>query len=83
LPVDGDERLDAGDLLRERLLLGLRMGELDPEPLRRDFHFDLYAEREPELRRLLDDEALVMDEGGIRLTRKGYLLCDAIAAMLL
>jgi oxygen-independent coproporphyrinogen-3 oxidase len=83
LPVGGGESLDAAELLSERLLLSVRMGELDPERLRTECDFDLWRVREPQLRQMLSEGALIMDNGGLRLTRKGYLLCDEIAAILL
>jgi len=82
LPVGGEEALDAAELRSERLLLGLRMGELDLERLRADLDLDLCSAREPVLRRLLGEGALMLENGVLRLTRKGYLLCDEIAALL-
>jgi oxygen-independent coproporphyrinogen-3 oxidase len=83
LPVDSEEHLSARDLVNERIFLGLRADGLDLRRLKSDYGLDLRACRQSELGGLLEEGLGVMTEGTLRLTAKGYLLCDEIARRLL
>jgi oxygen-independent coproporphyrinogen-3 oxidase len=82
LPVASAERLDERDAIRERILLGLRSGGLDLARLEQDLGDDLEA-RQTDTIRWMTDAALAIQEGRtIRLTSRGYALCDEICARL-
>jgi oxygen-independent coproporphyrinogen-3 oxidase len=83
VPVGGEERLGVQELTAERIFLGLRDGGLHPPRLARDLGYDLSGERGAVLRSLQQDGLAGMQAGVLRLTRKGYLVCDEIARRLL
>jgi oxygen-independent coproporphyrinogen-3 oxidase len=77
LPIDGAERLDAGQALAERLFLGLRTADGVPRAA-----LDARAAATPALRRRLDgwlaERLLEADGDRVRLTERGFLLSDAL-----
>ena len=81
-PVAAEERLGAGQMLRERIFLGLRTGRLALDRLADDFGEDVVAERHAVLRGLLEEGLADLDGRTLRLTRPGFLLCDEIGARL-
>jgi oxygen-independent coproporphyrinogen-3 oxidase len=83
LPVEGEERIGTGDMLHERILLSLRSGALDVAGLRSELGYDLMTERGDIVRWLLEEELAVLDGGALRLTARGYLVCDEICNRLL
>jgi oxygen-independent coproporphyrinogen-3 oxidase len=83
LPVEGEERIGTGDMLHERILLSLRSGALDVAGLRSGLGYDLMTERGDIVRWLLEEELAVLDGGALRLTARGYLVCDEICNRLL
>lgn len=83
LPVDSEEHLSARELANERIFLGLRADGLDLPRLKDEYGLDLAACRQSELSGLLEGGLGVMTEGMLRLTAKGYLLCDEIARRLM
>jgi oxygen-independent coproporphyrinogen-3 oxidase len=83
LPVASEERLTGADLINERIFLGLRSDGLRLSEVKEDFRFAFLA-RQQELVRALTDEGLaILEAGTLRLTPRGYLLCDEIGARLL
>ncbi len=81
LPLLSDEAISPQQLQTERIFLGLRSDGLDLQQLKQDFGLDL-LETKGELIAALKDSVSV--EGAtLRLTRKGYLLCDEICSRLL
>jgi coproporphyrinogen III oxidase-like Fe-S oxidoreductase len=81
-PGEAEERLGAGQMLRERIFLGLRSGGLDLDRLAADFGKDAVAERDAVLRGLLEERLAILDGRTLRLTRPGFVLCDEIGARL-
>jgi oxygen-independent coproporphyrinogen-3 oxidase len=78
LPVGGRERIGIREMVNERIFLGLRSGGLDLAGLAADLGYDLVT-RQREMLRWLTGADLAWAEGGIlRLTAKGYLLCDEV-----
>ncbi|MBI2561664.1 MAG: hypothetical protein HYW08_04545 [candidate division NC10 bacterium] len=69
-------------MLRERIFLGLRSNGLDLPGLVSDFGYDLEARQEGQVRWLIEEKMAVLEEGILRLTSKGYLVCDEICGML-
>ncbi len=82
-PAESEEQLKSKELLEEQVLLGLRCGGLDLGRLAGDFGVDL-AERCGGVLRQLAQEHLASFTGGVlRLTPKGFVVCDEIAGRLL
>jgi oxygen-independent coproporphyrinogen-3 oxidase len=83
LPVAGRERIGIRDMVSERIFLGLRSSGLDLAGLAADLGYDL-ATRQPEMLSWMTEADLACAEGGIlRLTAKGYVLCDEICGRVL
>lgn len=82
LPVESQEHVGGPAMLRERIFLGLRSNGLDLPGLVSDFGYDLEARQEGQVRWLIEEKMAVLEEGILRLTSKGYLVCDEICGML-
>jgi oxygen-independent coproporphyrinogen-3 oxidase len=80
LPVIGMEHLTVDQLLQEEIFLGLRSEGIDLGRFRTRFGKDLTTEHELEVRDLLKSSLAVVEDGKLRLTAKGYPLCDEICA---
>ncbi len=83
LPVAGREPIGIREMVSERIFLGLRSSGLDLASLAADLGYDL-ATRQREMLRWMTDADLACAESGIlRLTAKGYLLCDEVCRRVL
>ncbi len=80
LPVAGCESLTADQLRHEEFFLGLRSEGIDVSGFYRRHGRDLEIERGLQLDELISRELAVMENGRLRLTSKGYLVCDEICA---
>ncbi|HXG00221.1 MAG TPA: radical SAM family heme chaperone HemW [Bacteroidota bacterium] len=78
LPILQEETLDTVHLLEEEIFLGLRSDGVRLERLRHDA-----SQTRSLVASLIDEGAAMIENGILRLTRKGYLLCDEIAARLM
>lgn len=74
-PVDFSEEIDAGTRRRERIAFGLRLSEGIPS--------GLVADRRDEVESLIGHGLLAERDGRIRVTARGALLADGIAASLI
>jgi len=83
LPVVGMEHLTVGQLAEEEIFLGLRSEGIDLGGFRTRFGKDLIAEHELQVRDLLETSRAVVENGKLRLTAKGYPVCDEICASFL
>jgi oxygen-independent coproporphyrinogen-3 oxidase len=83
LPVDSEEQVGLKEMLNERIFLGLRSSGADLARLRQDFGYDLEALQGATMQWLLDEKMAVLEGDILRLTPKGYLLCDEICSKLL
>jgi len=81
LPVEMREEVSREQLCNERIFLGLRSSGVDLRRLEREF--DLPADRIALARALEGDGSAVLDGGTLRLTDRGYMLCDEIAARMM
>lgn len=77
-PILQQESLDAAHLLEEEIFLGLRSDGVRLQTLHRQA-----TPPRALIASLVDDGAAIIENGLLRLTRKGYLLCDEIAARLM
>jgi oxygen-independent coproporphyrinogen-3 oxidase len=83
LPVIGMEHLTIDQLIEEEIFLGLRSEGIDLSSFRTKFGKDLMMEHELRVRDLLETSLAVVEKGRLRLTSKGYPLCDEICASFL
>jgi oxygen-independent coproporphyrinogen III oxidase len=82
-PVSVTETLSERDLINERIFLGLRSDGLDLDMLQKELGFSMSAGQEDVVRGLLDEGHAVSDGRHLRLTLRGYVICDEICARLL
>lgn len=78
LPLSGGERLSETKLMEEAIFLGLRSEGIDFENIRRRFARDLLKENSSIISELIQKGLARMDDSRLRLTTKGYLVCDEI-----
>jgi oxygen-independent coproporphyrinogen-3 oxidase len=78
LPVAGEETLSSEQWLEETILLGLRSEGIHLAKFKKRFQRDLLEEFKTQIDGLLTDKLARIDEDRLRLTSKGYLLCDEI-----
>jgi len=83
LPVSGEERLSPDQLRTEEILLGLRSGGLDVGGFLRRHNRDLVTEHRMLVDDLLSTELAAFDGTTLRLTPKGYAVCDEICGAFL
>jgi oxygen-independent coproporphyrinogen-3 oxidase len=82
-PVSSRETMTRKDLINERIFLGLRSDGVNIGTLCRDFAIELNDSQKQIIRHLVDDRMAVVDRGSLRLTSKGYLLCDEVSERLM
>lgn len=77
-PVAGEEELTKEQLHDEAVFLGLRSDGIDVAGFRKRFQKDLLVEHKSTIDHLLASNLAIHEEGRLRLTAKGYSLCDEI-----
>jgi oxygen-independent coproporphyrinogen-3 oxidase len=82
-PVAGSETLTKTQLLDEAVMLGLRGEGLDLARLRASYGVDLLKRKCSEIEEFKSAGIVVLDGQTLRLTDRGYLLCDEICELLL
>ena len=65
-------------MMEEATFLGLRSEGIDFEQFRRRFARDLLTENSSLIAELIQQNHARMENGRLRLTAKGYLVCDEI-----
>jgi oxygen-independent coproporphyrinogen-3 oxidase len=83
LPVASEERLGGDALVNERIFLGLRSDGLRLAAVEKDFRFVFHSRQKELIRGLVEEGLAVLEYGNLRLTSRGYLLCDEIGERLL
>ena len=83
LPIVGMEHLTVDQLVEEEIFLGLRSEGIDLSRFRTRFGKDLISDHELQVRELLETSLAIVENGKLRLTSKGYPLCDEICATFL
>ncbi len=83
LPVSGSETVDREKMFNEAIFLGLRTGELNVSMLRQVYGVDLFSTRRETLTEFSNEGLIQINDRSITLTRRGFLVCDAIAESLL
>ncbi len=82
-PVAGSENVDKDTMFSEAVFLGLRTGELSATTLQQLYGVDMLSDRSEKLKMLSDEDLLHINDRRITLTRRGIMVCDAIAESLL
>jgi oxygen-independent coproporphyrinogen-3 oxidase len=83
LPLVSQEYVRTQELMHERVFLGLRSDGVDLGEFEREFGVSLVQTHDPVIRHLLTEEHAAMEGSRLRLTSKGFLLCDEISRRLL
>jgi len=83
LPLESAEDVGLKEMLNERIFLGLRSSGIDLVRLRRDCGYDLKSQQEDAVRWLLEEQMAILEGDTLRLTSRGYLLCDEVCGRLL
>ncbi len=83
LPISGEEILSEEQCFDERIMLGLRSDGIDYVALQKDFHYDFLTERQHLISELLANDLVNFFNNKLRLTNKGFLLCEEITQRLL
>jgi oxygen-independent coproporphyrinogen III oxidase len=78
LPIAENEHLTQSQLMEETIFLGLRSKGIDMEQFRHRFSRDLFTEYALKITELIRQGYARMDGNQLRLTSKGYVLCDEI-----
>jgi len=81
LPRAGREHLTETQFMEEAIFLGLRSEGIDMEQFRRRFSRNLSAENASIISELIQQGNARIENGRLRLTAKGYVLCDEICQM--
>jgi len=81
-PIAYEESVGPSELVHERILLGLRSSGLDLGRLHAELGYDLEAHQGELLRDVVADGLAVLHGRVLRLTSKGYMLCDEICTKL-
>ncbi len=82
-PIEGEERLSPEDLMLESLFLGLRTRKgIDLGIFRETNNLDLEKEKRETLQRLEDDGFIVIREGHLSPTLRGYAMADSLPLIL-
>ncbi len=82
-PVSGSELLSPSQLYDEAVMLGLRSGGIDLHRVRSEYDVDLLSIQKPLIDQLQAEQLVSLEKSILRLTDKGFLLCDEISERLL
>ena len=82
VPVAGQEHLTKDQLAEEEIFLGLRSEGIDIAGFRGRYGKDLMIEHRSRMNDLIENRMATLRDGKLRLTSKGYVICDEICASL-
>jgi oxygen-independent coproporphyrinogen-3 oxidase len=82
LPLAGEETLVSSQLIDEAILLGLRADGIDVAGFRKRYGAGFFDEHRARIAELERKNLAVLEGERLRLTPKGYLLCDEICLSL-
>ena len=82
-PLVTREFVRTRELMNERVFLGLRSDGLNMKRFEEEFGVTLTSSHGATIRQLVDEQYAEMNDDHLRLTSKGFLLCDEISARLL
>ncbi len=81
-PLVSSERLTRENLQMERVFLGLRSDGLDLGTLRKEFPGFTLSADDHLVRQLVNEQLAILEHESLRLTAKGYVVCDEICVRL-
>ncbi|HZY10027.1 MAG TPA: coproporphyrinogen-III oxidase family protein, partial [Bacteroidota bacterium] len=79
LPIAGEEILNLEQSIDEFVMLGLRSSGVDLLQLKNALGVNLLNDTDGTIKQLIDHNLAVVDKQVLRLTQKGFLLCDEIS----
>jgi oxygen-independent coproporphyrinogen-3 oxidase len=82
LPIAGDEVLSEDSMVVERFFLGLRSDGVRLDEFRGEFRRSLFERHGTLIDELVQQGMMTVNNDALRLTSKGYLLCDEMSARL-
>jgi coproporphyrinogen III oxidase-like Fe-S oxidoreductase len=83
LPVSGEEHLSPEQLIEEEIFLGLRGDGVDTTELTRKYRVEFLTSFSQIIAELVEEKLAKLVGPRLRLTSKGYLLCDEICSSFL
>ena len=83
LPISGEEQLVAEQLIEEEIFLGLRGDGIDTTELTRKYRVEFLTSFSQIIKELVEQKLAKLVGPRLRLTSKGYLLCDEICSSFL
>ncbi|MBI4547235.1 MAG: radical SAM family heme chaperone HemW [Ignavibacteriae bacterium] len=83
LPLAGQEVLTEEQLVEEAIMLGLRSDGIDLYRLSSEFGVDLLTAARSTIEQLTAEHLTTLNDHTLRLTDKGYLLCDEISEVMI
>lgn len=82
-PLGSQEFVKAKELMNERVFLGLRSDGLDLSELEKKYHVPWSDSQREVIQHLINEKYAALEDHRLRLTSKGYLVCDEISERLL
>jgi oxygen-independent coproporphyrinogen-3 oxidase len=82
IPPGGEEMIDRAQLVDEEIFLGMRRGKLDLLRLRSDHEFEFPGHQKELLGAWVEEGYITLDEHIVRLTPRGFMVCDALTERL-
>jgi len=82
-PLAFEEKVGLKELVNERIFLGLRSDGIDLRRLETEFAIGLDSAQRETVRQLVQESLAVLQGDMLRLTPRGFVLCDEIAARLM
>ena len=83
LPIASSEEITAKELANERIFLGLRSDGLNLHQLKLDLGVELPPHQHSIIQHLLGENIATLEDHRLRLTAKGFLLCDEVSEQLM
>lgn len=81
--IKDEEFLNPPEIYNERIYLGLRSRGINLKKLEDDFNINLLKHEERFMNELIKNGFVIIENDMLRLTKKGYLLCDEICEQLM
>lgn len=82
-PVAGEEWLTRTQLFDETIMLGLRGEGIRLDHVQKEFGMNLSPGEEPVIGEFLADGLATIDDRVLRLTEKGFMVCDEVSSLML
>lgn len=83
LPVSGEEHLSPGQLIEEEIFLGLRGAGIETTELAKKYRFEFLKIFSQTIEELVAEKLATLEGSRLKLTSRGYLICDEICSSIL